>query len=233
MPILQHGAFEDLEQTATADPEFLGSGPEGEGEALYAVSAERRGLALRSIKLTKDFGWLADLFNPSKQIYFISYAWDLSGQPVEIYPPAVTGLAADTLLLQLREQEVRSFIGDGVTLFQPRKVTAGINLCLHLFESNQDTRRLGETLVTVTQTIQNSSLNKLLSTLAMVTPAQATVLAKEATLELFNAIGAVLKTGRDSHLDFFQGTYNVASPWSPGNDAQAGSGAELVLSRLV
>jgi hypothetical protein len=210
-------------------------GPEDEAAPTFKVSENSRGVALKTIQLTKEFGFLGDLFNPSYNVYFIAWAWDFSGSPVVQYPPAQLGVSPDNFVLALRSQEERSFIGAGVLLFPPRKVTAGINLCINLWQSRQDVRSLGTTLATVAQTIQSSALNQVLSTVALATatPAAAVTLATNASLELTGAIGAVLKTSADQHLDLFQGTYDVTQAWAAGDDRYQGQGTEIVLTRLA
>ncbi|MFP3577927.1 hypothetical protein, partial [Brevibacillus sp. SIMBA_040] len=47
-----------------------------------SVSEEKRGLALKSFKLNKSFeDFISTIFNPSNEIYFIAWSYDLSGQP--------------------------------------------------------------------------------------------------------------------------------------------------------
>src|SRR5689334_3124762 len=171
MPLIQHGDPTDLVRAITPAPVVLGD--ENQPAAPFKVSPDSRGVALKTIKLTKDFGFFKDLFNPAYNVYFIAWAWDFSGAPVVQYPPAQLGVTADTLVLTLRSQEERSFIGAGVLLFPARTVTAGINLCIHLWQSTQDVRGLGTTLSTVAQTIQSSTLNQVLSTVALATASPA------------------------------------------------------------
>ncbi len=144
MPLIQHGSPTDLARAIVEPPAVLG----GEEEATppFAVSDANRGVALKTIKLTQPLGMFSGLFNPAKNIYFIAWAWDFSGSPVVQYPPAQLGQSPDGFVLTLRAQQERAFIGAGVMLFPPRKVTAGINLCIHLWESTGDVRALGTTL---------------------------------------------------------------------------------------
>jgi hypothetical protein len=233
MPLIQHGAPSDMTRAIVESPAVLG--PDDEAAAAFSVSANSRGVSLKTIQLTKDFGLFSDLFNPSYNVYFVAWAWDLSGNPVVQYPPAQLGISADGFVLTLRSQEERSFIGSGVQLFPPRKVTAGINVCINLWQSRQDVRNLGTTLSKVAQTIQSSSLNQVLSAIALATatPAAAVTLAANAMLELTSAIGEVLKTSADQQLDLFQGTYDVTQPWAAGDDRYRGQGTEIVLTRLA
>jgi hypothetical protein len=46
----------------------------------FAVSKNRRGLALQSLQLKKDFqNFVARLFRRSSKIFFLAWAWDMSG----------------------------------------------------------------------------------------------------------------------------------------------------------
>ena len=232
MALIQRGSPDDLIQAVQTAPVVLGA--DEPTESVFAVSETSQGLALKSIKLTKDFGFFASLFNPAINIYFIAWAWDFSGAPVIQYPPAQLGFSPENLVLTLRAHEERSFLGTGVMLFPPRKVTAGINVCINLWQSTQDVREIGATLGSVAQTIESSKLNQVLSTVATLTatPAAAVAMATNASLELTSAIGNVLKTSNDQHLDLFQGTYNVTQVWNPGDEVNQGHGTEIIMTRL-
>ena len=234
MALLQRGSPDDLVRAVRRGPVVLGA-DEDSASGVFAVSNNSRGVSLKSIKLTKDFGFFAGLFNPEVKIYFIAWSWDFSGGPIIQYPPAQLGFSPESLVLTLRAQEERSFLGTGVLLFPPRKVTAGINLCINLWQSTQDVRAIGTTLGSVAQTIQSSTLNHVLSTIAIAsaTPAAAVALATNASLELTNTLGTVLKTSNDQHLDLFQGTYDVTQAWTAGDDLNQGHGTEIVLTRLA
>jgi hypothetical protein len=232
MALLQQGSPDDLVPAIRPRPPLLsGDEPTASG---FMVSENHRGVALKAIKLTKDLGVFAELFNPQIKIYFIAWAWDFSGESIIQYPPAQASFSPDSLVLTLRSQQERSFLGAGVMLFPPRKVTAGINLCIHLWKSTQNVRAIGDTLDTVAQTIQSSKLNQFLSALAIATatPAAAIALATNASLELATTIGKVLKTSNDQHLDLFQGTYPVIQSWIRGDEINQGEGTEIILTRL-
>lgn len=231
MPLFQHGSLDDLTQTGLDLPAVL---DEAKAEPPFLVSADRRGIALKSLRLQRESSIFVDLFNPAFNIYFIAWTWDFSGNPVTQYPPAQLNVNPDSLVLRLHNSEERLFVGAGVVLFPPQKVTAGINVCVHLWKSNQDTRGLGNTLSSVARAIQESKLNQLLSTIAIATatPAAIVALATNASLELTSAIGAVLKTSTDEHLDLFQGTYDVTKPWSTRDEPYEGHGTQIVLSLL-
>jgi hypothetical protein len=233
MALIQRGSPDDLVQAVQPEPAVL-SADEPSG-SLFAVTENNHGLSLKSIKLTKDFGFFAGLFNPAINIYFIAWAWDYSGSPVIQYPPAQLGFSPESLVLTLRTQEERSFLGTGIMLFPPRKVTAGINVCINLWQSTQDVRAIGTTLGSVAQTIQSSMLNQVLSTVATITatPAAAVAMATNASLELTSAIGNVLKTSNDQHLDLFQGTYDATQAWISGDELNQGHGTEITITHLA
>ena len=91
----------------------------------FAVSTDRRGLALYSLQLKKQFqNFLARLFKKTSKIYFLAWAWDMSG--LSSYPGQTA--EADTCLIPLKGGDLREFIGSGAVLFPPRTITAGLAL---------------------------------------------------------------------------------------------------------
>jgi len=53
-----------------------------------AKSSNKWGLYLKSLSLYESFeGFIANLFNPTNEIYFTSIAWDYSGTQPFLYPP--------------------------------------------------------------------------------------------------------------------------------------------------
>ena len=54
-------------------------------------SVQPRGLALGQLTLNKGFqSFLARLFRRTSKVYFLSWAWDLSGNPPFLYPGTMT-----------------------------------------------------------------------------------------------------------------------------------------------
>lgn len=197
------------------------------------VSGETRGLALHSLQLEKAFrGFLTRLLGSDTDIYFLAWAWDLSGEPVTFYPGKVTDKG--TCLIPLKGGETREFIGQGVALFPPRRVAAGIALRVQIWESKKGARDFGEAMESVARNIQESKINSVLQLVAMgtgVTGATVT-LVEEASLELAKIVGVVLKTVGDDYVDFYEGYFPASENWTPGNMAYRGTASRIVLSRF-
>jgi hypothetical protein len=197
----------------------------------FVTSADPRGIALRSILLSEGFeGLLQNVFNPVNEVYFLAWAWDMSGMPVEFYP----GLGADPDSVRFNVQvgKVSEFLGEGVNLFTKRRVKGGICLRVHLFESDQASRDFGKTLEQVADEISKSKLNNLLSLIASATgaPGATLALAKEAALELSKVIGIILKANGNDFVDFAEGYFPADKPWVIGEIHHPREFSEIKLS---
>jgi hypothetical protein len=122
-------------------------------------------------------------------------------------------------------------MGEGVILFPQRRVSAGIAVRIHIFESDKADRRFGEVLGEVVKAVEEAKLTNLLKLLALATGgAVATLtLVEEAAVELSKVIAAILKANSDDYVDFFEGYFPVSSPWGDGK-RYAGHGSEIELS---
>jgi len=199
----------------------------------YAVSPEARGLAVARLLLEKGFqNFLARIFHKTSKVYFLAWSWDMSGTPASIYPGAAAD--ASSALIPMRGGEAREFIGSGAVLFPSRLVTAGLATRIQIWESAKGARDFGETLSTVADSIQKSKLNSLLTLVATTTGvATATVaLVEQAALELAKVIGDVLKASSDDYVDFYEGYFPVAAPWTAGQTAYRGHASEIVLNQF-
>ena len=111
----------------------------------YPVSAEPRGLALKSLTINKGFEViLQDVFNPINEVYLIAWCWDLSGGPVYLYPQP--GDNPSKYIIPMKAGEKREFIGEGALLFPAQTITSGLAVRIMLYESDSDVRKFGETL---------------------------------------------------------------------------------------
>lgn len=190
------------------------------------------GIALKSIKLDKKFGgFFNNYFDRNHNIYFLAWSWDLSGNPPEIYPAQYVTI--DQIRIPIKAGDMREFLGDGVLLFPPKKITSGLALRINLWESDENIRQVGKTIVEVTDTIKNSKLNAALSMAALVTgvPGATIGMFKEAATELSSAVGQILKANSDDYVDFFEGYYPVQK-WTPGEETARGHGCEIVLNKI-
>lgn len=197
----------------------------------FAKSDQPRGLALKSIELTKNFDtFLRGIINPANEIYFIAWAWDLSGEAVYQYPG--TGFDPQEMIFKIKAGNVREFIGQGINLFPKREVTAGMAIRIQLWESDEKSRKFGEVLQSVTDSIQKSNLNNLLSLIALTGAPGATItLIKDAALELSNIVGTILKANSNDYVDFFEGYYAADQDWNTGEDIYSGNASVLALNK--
>jgi hypothetical protein len=248
MAIITVGSLSDFSLTPTAravdtlaaaaDVDSFGTLAEVTREApadlfQYAVSPEARGVAAARLLLDKGFqNFLARMFHKTSKVYFLAWCWDMSGAPVSMYP----GVVADpsSALIPMRGGEAREFIGSGAVLFPPRSVAAGLSTRIQIWESAKGTRDFGQTPSTVADTIQKSKLNSLLTLIAMATGvASATVaLVEQASLELAKVIGDVLKAISDDYVDFYEGYFPAALPWTAGQTTYRGHASEIVLNQF-
>lgn len=205
----------------------------------FAVSSERRGLALKKLHLDAGFqSFIKRLFHATSKVYFLAWGWDLSGEPIQgkspvfLYPGTVSD--DGSTLIPMKGNEEREFLGDGVLLYPSRPITAGISVRLQIWESHSDTREFGETMQKVAAGIQESELNKLLGLIALATgAATATVaLVEQAGLELAKVVGGILKASSDDYVDYYEGYFPVSTAWEPKEQAWDGHSSEIVLSRM-
>jgi hypothetical protein len=199
----------------------------------FPESGEERGFGLQSLKLLRGFeGLIGNLFKNDAEIYFLAWAYDLSGEPPWLYPGP--GFDAEELQIKLESGDVRQFLGQGVLLFPARKVRGGISLRIQVWESDRGARTAGKTIEDVAKAIDDSQLTNLLSLIAMAGgPTTATLaLIRDAATELAKVVGGILKGNSNDLVDYFEGYYPASDPWSRGDETHSGHGTEIVLSRL-
>ena len=201
----------------------------------FTISKNRRGLTLQSLLLKRDFqNFIARVFHRNSKIYFLAWAWDMSG--LSFYP----GQKADptSCLIPLKGGELRKFIGAGAILFPPRSITAGLALRIQIWESRGRLRKFGDVMAKVASTIQGSDLNNALMALAagsgVATGGASGALAiiEPAALELSKLIGEILAKSADDAVDYFEGYFPASDSWSTGPDKYEGHGSTIVLNRI-
>jgi len=196
------------------------------------TSANQRGIGIKSITLTEGFrGFLGNLFDATNKVYFVAWAWDLSGESVNLYPGS--GVEANEVLIPLKVGKLREFIGSGINLFPKRKIKGGIAVRIQIWESDQDIRTFGKVMADTADAIQKSELNNLLSLISIATGVTgATItLIKDASIELAKVIGTILQSNGDDYVDFFEGYYPSDQQWAPSNDSYNGNSSVLVLNK--
>lgn len=197
----------------------------------YLESEDQRGVGLKAIKLTKGFeGLLKDLFNKQNEVYFLAWCWDLSGKPIYIYPGTAEEIGK--LIIPMTKNDVREFIGQGINLFPKRKVKGGIAVRIQIWESDHKARENGRILEEVTNAINQSELNNLLTlTLAGGVSAGTIPAITTAAFALSQIIAKILKANSDDYVDFFEGYYAADQPWVVGEELIHGLNSEIILNK--
>jgi hypothetical protein len=188
---------------------------------------------VNSIGLHRNFeGLLDNVFDGKMEVYFIGLAWDLSGEEPYLYP----GKAIDvqSVRIPIKTNSNREFIGDGALLFPPRVVSSGLAVRIQVWESDEDVRKLGKTISSVSDAVSKSSLTQLLSLIALAGgPTTATLsLIKDASLELAGVIGTILQANSDDFVDFYEGFYSASDRWG-GSKKYEGFASDITLGQIT
>ncbi|WP_289665639.1 hypothetical protein [Flavobacterium panacagri] len=196
------------------------------------TSKDQRGLYLKKLKLEKGFGgFLNNLLGSTNNIYFIAWAWDLSGEPVNLYPGK--DVQPESVLIPMKAGNVREFIGNGIVLFPKRYVKGGIALRIQIWESDQEIRKFGKAVNDTSEAIKNSKLNNLLSLISLGTGVSGVTisLVKDAAIELGGIIGTILKSNGDDYVDFFEGYYSSDDEWIKKDEIYKGNSSQMTLQK--
>lgn len=196
------------------------------------TSTDQRGVAIKSIKLTEGFeGFIQKYLNPTNEIYFVAWAWDLSGQPVNLYPGQ--SFSSQDVIIPIKVGSVREFIGQGIELFPKRRIRGGIAIRIQLWESDQNVRNFGKAMTETADAIKKSDLSNLLALLSTATGITGVTLnlIKEASIELAKVIGLILQTNGDDYVDFFEGYYASDQIWTTADETYEGNSSVLTLSK--
>ncbi len=210
-------------------------------------SSNKRGLALKSITLKKDFeGFIEKLFKDfndrfENNIYFVAWLWDLSGEPPVLYPSPdlITGnFDPQKCIFSVNVSQERTFGGVGINLLDQKEIVGGINVRMQIWESDRKTSDFGKTMTEVANTVKNSQLSLDLISLAVgfatggVTTAPINLIAK-GSAELASAVGRILQAKSDDYVDFFEGYYPLNYDWKPGQElTEEGFACKLVFTML-
>lgn len=200
------------------------------------ITDSPRGLAVSKILLRPGLrDWLSRFLHRSVPVYFLAWAWDLSGNPIEVYPAAVGREQNCTIPVGKKIREV-TFMGAGAPLFQPRQVHAGIALRVQLWQSRGGTRSVGSTLGEVARVLNSRELRAALVMLAAGTGVPGAALGTVVALagQAAEGVGNVLKESGDRFIDYFEGYFPASDPWSAGEDGpHVHDKTEITLRRLA
>jgi hypothetical protein len=175
----------------------------------------KAGLALKSITLHKAFeGFLQGCFNKVNEIYFLAWAWDMSGQPPVIYPGRE--FSPENWIYPMKKGDTIEMIGEGIPLFPKREIKGGVSIHIEAWESDEDIRQVGQTILEISEAVNNSELTGLLTDIAATNIIGANVaLISNAVKALSNLIGGILKNNSNDYVGLFEGYYDVEN-WSKG-----------------
>jgi hypothetical protein len=198
----------------------------------FPVSTEPRGLALKSIRLQREAQkFFKRKFHLKSNIYVLSWAWDLSGRPVFIYPDLTVG--APPSYISMRGGDVQEFLGSGTVLTPARPVTSGLQIRMQIWQSAKGVRNFGRAMGEVKSALEDSPLNKLLKGLSLISPHAAVAeAAKALALKLVGVVGAILLEYGDSQLDLYEGNFAALDPWPRKAMVEKQRGTEVVLTPL-
>ncbi len=89
----------------------------GADDAVPTIPSSKtaRGLAMRSLHVTRDWDGLWKLLGRRQQIYFLPVAFDLSGRGPVVLPPAT--VPADAVYPVRRGEAIKFTLGDGAPSF--------------------------------------------------------------------------------------------------------------------
>lgn len=173
------------------------------------VSEHNRGLTLKSLSIKKNFdGFLGGFFDRHSEIYFFSYAWDLSGAG-----PFINNNPDNYFVMKKGEE--REFMGAGKLLYPAQKVHGGINLEIKIFETDKKSRDIGKTMQSIGETIQTSELSNLLNLISVAGGIQMALLnsIRTAASELSVMIGSILEGNSDDYVDYYSGYFPANEKW--------------------
>lgn len=195
----------------------------------FPVSKQPRGLALKNLHLDPAAQkFFKRLFHLKSNIYVLSWAWDLSGEPATAYPDLSVG--APPTYIAMKGGGVQQFLGSGTVLFPARPIASGLQLRMQIWQSAKGVRTFGKTMSEISSAVEESDLNDLLRGISLAIPHAAIAkVAEEAAMKLVNVIGQILERRGDSMLDLYEGNFPATASWprKPMIEKREGTQVEL------
>lgn len=204
-----------------------------EGEKIeFPKSYKPRGLALKSLTVNDNWdglwGWLRD----RQQIYFMSVAVDLSGQPPTVMPPKE--IAPEKLVHEMYATETITFtMGEGAPIVFPKTIVGGLAVFIIIAEADRELAHVGETIRQVHEDL-TANEGSIMSALKELITNPGKTLADEvlsAATAVLAPIGTVLSRTSDDHVGVVQGIFKANSNWTNQLE-QSWSGGSVVLTEL-
>ena len=180
--------------------------------------------------MTSAWDRLWTLLRRKHQIYFLSIAFDLSGQEPTVLPP--TELPEGGVYQVPPGQEVTFDLGEGAPIFLPRPITGGLIVYLTVCEADKGVRHVGEVMAKVHEDLtKDKSLTKVIQGF-IVNPGKtvADEVLSVATAAL-QPIATILKSNEDDYTALFSGVFAANGPWTDRLNASQ-NGATIQLAEL-
>jgi len=111
----------------------------------WPKSPEPRGLTLKKLTISRGWDKVLWMFDAENEIFYTSVAFDMSGNDPFLLPPKPFDPEA-SLFKMTKGETIEFKLGEGEPVFPERVLHGGISLFIMVWESDDKTRRLGETL---------------------------------------------------------------------------------------
>ena len=196
----------------------------------FPSSGKPRGLSLVSLKVTRSWDGLWRLLGLRDQIYFMSVAFDLSGQPPVVLPPAQ--VPEHAIYRVPRGDSITFTLGDGAPVFPARVLTGGLMVYLVVCDADNGARHVGEVMGKVHEDLTKSgSLTDKLT--ALVKNPASTVVDEVlgATTAALQPIATILQSQGDDFVGVFSGIYPAKGSWKD-KLAATQNGTQISLGEL-
>jgi papain like protease len=226
-PLLKVAMGEDPVRAVPLRFTSRGITPAGDWAPALPVTPGPVSLSLRALCLNASFD--VSLFRrPVNEVYFTALAWDLSGRPPAIYPPA--GDATPPEIHPIRSGERLTFLGEGVLLWPSRPVTGALYTRILIFESDGGLRAVGRSLLAIRKAIEESPLLGALAALASGAISGDALAAVGAAVELtVGAVADLLSREGDDLVELFDGAYGADRALGPRLESYDHAGASIEL----
>jgi hypothetical protein len=193
-------------------------------------SGVQRGLTIKSLRITSRWDSLWSFLGRRQQIYFLTVAFDLSGDEPVILPPST--VSADAVYRVTPGDTIAFTLGDGAPLFPLREIHGGLVVYISVIEADKGVRHVGEVMTKVHEDLKkDGSLVDILQELIKNPTATIADEVLSAATAALQPIATILQNNGDDYIALFNGIYPAKGPWA-GKLEQTQNGATIVLGEL-
>ena len=207
-----------------------GPGAHENNAAVFERSDSPRGLAILSITVDVNSDGIGGWFNGKQEVYYVSVAFDLSGDEPFVSPPKE--VAAKALIRVTTGQKYEFTLGSGAPIYPPKVVVGGLLVYVVMMESDAGAAHVGEVIKKVHEDL--ASEGSLLDRVKDLIKNPGKVVADEllsAGAAALQPLGTILSNNEDEHLGLFQGLFDAQGSWE-GKLSQSGGGVTMSLAEL-